>query len=95
MKLRDQQQSRGNVCCPGEPTSGSSERCPKRRREAGTGTLLFLCPKDSSEQHMGLAEELHCSAGCDHSEETQPCVRISFWEHCRVPRPAVLQLLSS
>lgn len=33
-------------------------------------TLVFLCPEDSSEEHMELAEVLHSSAGCDHSEET-------------------------
>lgn len=36
VKLRDQQQYQGNVCCVGEPTSGSSECCPKRCREAGS-----------------------------------------------------------
>lgn len=93
--MRDQQQNQGNVCCLGENTSGSSDSCPKKCRETGTGTLVFLCPEDSSEEHVGLAEVLHSSAGCDHSEETQPCVKISFWEHCWAPSPAVLQLVSS
>lgn len=70
VKLREQQQNQGNACCLAETTSGSNECCPKRCREAGTVTLVFLCPEDSSEEHMGLAEVLHSSAGCDHSEET-------------------------
>lgn len=93
VKLGDQQQNQGKVCCLGETTSGSSQCCPKRTREAGTATLVCLWPEDSSEEHVGLAEVLHSSAGCDHSVETQPCVRISFWEHCQVSSSAVLQRL--
>lgn len=67
---------------------------PKDAEKLGR-SLWSLCPEDSSEEHMELAEVLHSSAGCDHSEETKPCVKIGFWEHCWVPSPAVLQLLSS
>lgn len=53
VKLRDQQQSRGNVCCPGEPTSGSSERCPKRCRELGRALCSFCVRKTPQSSTWG------------------------------------------
>lgn len=67
---------------------------PERCRQAETGTLVFLRPgQDSSEEQVGLADMLRFCPGCDLLAREQPCVRISFWEHCWGPTPAVLQLL--
>lgn len=61
-----------------------------------SGTLVFLCPgQDSSRSRWAWQMCYTPVLSVISSEETQPCVRIGFWEHCWVPSPAVLQLLSS